>query len=68
MTSTGTGDASGKVMNMSGSMADPMSGKMMTMRQRMTIADDNHHNFEMWAPAPDGKPYKMLEIEYSRRK
>ena len=68
MTSTGKADPSGNVMEMTASMADPLSGKMMAIRQKMTIADNDHHKFEMWGPAPDGKPFKMMEINYIRRK
>ncbi len=68
MMSMGTADASGNTLDMSGSSPDPMSGKMMTLRQKMTIADNDHHTFEMWAPGPDGKSFKMMEIDYTRRK
>ncbi len=68
MTSTGKANASGNGMDMSGSMADPVTGKMMTVQQKVEIADNDHHRFEMWGPAPDGKNFKMLEIEYTRRK
>ena len=67
MVSTGKPDASGKGMEMTGSAPDPMTGKMMTLKQKMTIADNDHHKFEMWGPAPDGKPYKVMEIEYTRK-
>lgn len=68
MTSAGKANASGNGMDMSGSMADPVTGKMMTVQQKVEIADNDHHRFEMWGPAPDGKNFKMLEIEYTRRK
>ncbi|MEO8192181.1 MAG: DUF1579 family protein, partial [Acidobacteriota bacterium] len=59
---------SGNGMDMSASMADPVTGKMMTVREKVEIADNDHHRFEMWGPAPDGKNFKMMEIEYTRRK
>ncbi len=68
MMSMGATDASGKTLEMSGSSPDPMSGKMMTLRQKMTIADNDHHTFEMWGPGADGKSFKMVEIDYVRRK
>lgn len=67
MTSTGKADASGK-MNMTGTMWDPMTGKMSTVKEVMTFVDDDHHKFEMWGAGPGGKNFKMLEIEYTRRK
>jgi hypothetical protein len=68
MTSTGQADKSGKTMTMSASAADPVSGKMMKLTEKMTVKDNDHHSFEMWAPGPDGKPVKMMEIEYTRKK
>ena len=68
MTSTGHADKSGKTMTMSASAADPVSGKMMKLTEKMTVKDNDHHSFEMWAPGPDGKPVKMMEIEYTRKK
>ncbi len=63
-----TGRADGNKMTMSGQMADPMTGKMSTLKEVMTVTDNDHHTFEMWAPGPDGKVYKMMEIEYTRKK
>jgi hypothetical protein len=68
MQSAGTADASGKNYEFTSSMDDPMSGKPMTVKQKMTVTDDNHHMLEMWSPAPDGKMFKMMEINYSRKK
>ena len=67
MISTGT-VAGPNSMTFETSMADPMSGKSMPMTEKLTVADNDHHTFEMWAPAPDGKMFKMMEIEYTRRK
>jgi hypothetical protein len=67
MNMTGKADASGKV-NMSGPMADPMTGKVTTMKSTMTVVDNDHHKFEMWGAGPDGKMFKMMEIEYTRKK
>jgi hypothetical protein len=67
MTSTGnpTGD---KTWEFNSSMDDPMSGKTMPVKSKMTVVDDDHHTMEMWGPAPDGKMMKMMEIAYSRKK
>lgn len=64
---TGTGDPSGKTMNFSGTMEDPMTGKPMTVTSVTKVMDNNKHTFEMWSPGPDGKPFKMMEIEYTRK-
>jgi len=68
MMTTGHADQSGKTMTMTGSTADPVSGKMMKLTEKITVKDNDHHSFEMWAPGPDGKPVKMMEIEYTRKK
>lgn len=64
---TGTADPSGKTMNFTGTMEDPMTGKPMTVKEVMKVVDNNKHTFEMWSPGPDGKPFKMMEIEYTRK-
>jgi hypothetical protein len=32
------------------------------------MADNDHHTFEMWGPDPTGKVFKMMEIQYTRKK
>jgi Protein of unknown function (DUF1579) len=66
MNSTGT--MTGNVMKTTSSMADPMSGKVMKFTSKLTVADNDHHTMEMWGPGPDGKVYKMMEIQYTRKK
>ena len=68
MRTTGQADKSGKTMTMTGSAADPVTGKMVNLTEKITVKDNDHHSFEMWAPGPDGKPVKMMEIEYTRKK
>jgi hypothetical protein len=62
------GTMTGKTMKASSSMSDPMTGKVTNMTTTFTIADDDHHKMEMWGPGPDGKNYKMMEIDYTRKK
>lgn len=67
--STTTGSADGdKTMTFTGSMDDPMTGGVCQMKQVVTVVDADHHNFEMWMTMGDGKPYKSMEIAYSRKK
>jgi hypothetical protein len=68
MQSAGTGDASGKSFTFSSTMDDPVTGKPVTTKSTMTVTDENHHTMEMWMPAPDGKMFKMMEINYTRKK
>ena len=68
MTSTGTADATGKVITWIGTMSDPMTGKVSKSRMVTTIVDDDHHTFEMYGTPPGAKKeVKMMTIEYSRK-
>jgi hypothetical protein len=67
MMATGTVDSSGK-MTMTGTMDDYMRGKKCDFKEIITVVDNDHHTFEMWAPDPDGKMFKTLEIHYTRKK
>ena len=33
----------------------------------MTVKDDNNFTWEMHSPGPDGKPFKSLQIDYTRQ-
>lgn len=68
MTSTGTGSDGKTTWSFTGTANDPMSGKPMTMDEKITVADKDHHTMEMWGPGPDGKNFKMMEITYTRKK
>jgi len=67
MTSEGTPDASGNVINWTGQSSDPMTGKMTKFRMVSRFVDDNKHTFEMFSKGPDGKEMKMMEITYERK-
>lgn len=68
MAMTGKWDAAGKVMTFSGTVIDPMTGKPCKITEKVTVADNDHHSFEMWGPDPSGKNYKMMEVSYTRKK
>jgi Protein of unknown function (DUF1579) len=68
MTSTGTADASGKVITWTSMMSDPVTGKQTKERMVTTIKDDDHHTLEMYGKPPGGKKeMKMMTIEYTRK-
>jgi hypothetical protein len=67
MVMSGTASKDGKAINTAGSMPDPMTGKSTSMKEKLTITDADHQMLEMWGPGPDGKVYKMMEIEYTRK-
>lgn len=68
VTSTGTTDASGKTFTSWSVVDDVILKKPVKMKSVLTILDNDHHRFEYWGPAPDGKNFKMLEIVYTRKK
>ena len=68
MTSTGSVSADGKSWDFTATMSDPMTGKDSTAKEKITIVDADHHTLEMWAAGPDGKMFKNMEINYSRKK
>jgi hypothetical protein len=61
------GTLTGNAISETGTTMDPMSGKPMNLKSKMTVTDNDHQTFEMWGPAPDGKMFKMLEITYTRK-
>jgi hypothetical protein len=67
MHTTGTCDAAVKVCTYSGDIFDPMSGKKTTTKSVITWLDDNSFKNEMYAPGPDGKEAKMMEIVAKRK-
>ena len=68
MSSEGTPDATGNVVNWTGQSADPMTGKMTKYRMVTRYTDDDHHAYEMYIKTPDGKgEYKTMEIAYARK-
>ena len=68
MKSEGTADASGKVITWIGTMSDPMTGKPSKSRMITTVADDDHHTFEMYNVPPGAKKeMKTMTIEYVRK-
>jgi hypothetical protein len=68
MTSTGSASADGKTWEFTATMSDPMTGKDSTANEKITVIDADHHTMEMWVPGPDGKMFKNMEINYSRKK
>jgi len=68
MISSGKAEADGKSFTFSSTMDDPMTGKSSPVKEKVTVVDDDHHTLEMWGAGPDGKMFKMMEINYTRKK
>ena len=69
MVAEGDADAAGKVITFGGEYACPVeTGTMRKFRQVWTIKDNDHHEFEMFSPGPDGKEFRGMHIKYTRVK
>ena len=63
----GTWDEATKTINFAGKMTDGSTGKETSVRETFKIVDDNHHVMEMFGQGPDGKEFKTMQINYSRK-
>lgn len=68
MNMTGSFDAAGKAMTFTGRMDDFTTGKVVTIREKLTVVTKDEFLLEMWGPDPQGKDFKMMEIRYTRKK
>ena len=64
---TGSFDPTGKILTSTGRMDDFTTGKVITMREKVTIVNKDKLLFETWGPDPTGKDYLMMKIEYTRK-
>jgi hypothetical protein len=67
MNSEGSVEKDGKTFKFTASMLDPMTGKEQKMKEEITVHSNDSHVLEMWAPGPDGKMFRMMEIVYTRK-
>lgn len=67
-TMEGTYDEKTHTLTMNTEGMDFMTGKVSKGKNVTTYIDDNTKKFEMYAPGPDGKVFKMMEIMYTRKK
>jgi len=68
MISNGTTSSAANTYEFTSTVDDPMTGKPAPMKEKVTVVDADHHMMEMWGPAPDGTMYKMMQIDYTRKK
>jgi hypothetical protein len=66
MVSEGTCDAD-KACKFTGTFHDAVTKQPVTARMTTRWTDANTEVFEMFAPGPDGKEAKMMEITYTKR-
>lgn len=68
MSGEGPWDETTKSITLKGRMMDPSLLKEVDFREVFRIVDENTQVMEMYAPTPDGKEFKTLEIRYTRKK
>jgi hypothetical protein len=49
-------------------MNDPVTKKPTKLRMNTKMTSPTSEVFEMYAPGPDGKEMKMMEITYTKKK
>ncbi|WNM18828.1 DUF1579 domain-containing protein [Flavobacterium capsici] len=64
----GTYDPTTKTYTMSGEVFDPVTKKLKTSKEIVTIIDDNTQKMEMYDIGFDGKEFKNMEIIMKRKK
>jgi len=65
--SEGTCDGSEKTITLTGTHADPITGKEKTDRSVYRVINDDKHTLTMYEIGPDGKEYMSMEITYTRK-
>lgn len=66
MTTEGVGKPKDGVFKSVSTGLDAM-GNVMRLDCVLEVKDRNHHTYEMWTKAPDGKRYCSMRIEYTRK-
>jgi hypothetical protein len=64
----GPWDEATKTINLKGKMTDPGTKQDSEVRETFKITDDNTQEMEMFVMMPDGKEFKTMHINYSRKK
>ncbi len=65
---TGTWDTATKSVTFTGKEMDPETMTEKDFKETFRVIDDNTQMMEMFAPGPDGKDVKMMEIKFTRKK
>lgn len=65
MTSLGTGKPSAKKLTSVATGIQP-SGDEVVFDCIIEVQDRDHHTYEMWTKAPNGKRYRAMRVEYVR--
>ncbi len=66
MSSIGVGNPTDNAIQSEAVALDP-TGRRMRFWCEIRIQDRDHHTFEMWTKAPDGRRFRTMYIEYTRQ-
>lgn len=66
MNSVGIGKPSGEALDFAAVAIDP-TGKRVTFTCKVRIQNHDRHTYEMWTKAPNGKTYRTMLVEYTRK-
>ena len=67
MTMTGSRDASGRTLTMTGSFIDPVTGLHKTMRIATRTVSADKHVTDFFELGPDAQERKVMQLTYTRR-
>ena len=65
--SSGTVDATGKVITFMRTMDDPITGRSATTREVLTIESNDRHSLEAFMVEPDGTETRFMRFTYTRK-
>ncbi len=68
MTSTGSYDAATKTLTQNGSFSCPIVNGPRNFRGIIKVVDGNNYMYTMYMTDPNGKEFKSMEINYTRKK
>jgi hypothetical protein len=65
---TGSMDPTGRSATLSATIPDPLTGEPTIIEMRLKIAESGDHVTELWEEAPTGELFRIMELQYVRRK
>lgn len=65
MNSIGVGKPTDNLMEFESEVIDPM-GQRQKFWSKVRVQDRDHHSYEMWCKAPNGRKFRMMLVEYAR--
>ncbi len=63
----GVWDDKTKSIEFKGTCTDPMTSKVMNVREIFKMIDEKTQFMEMYMPGPDGKEFKTMEIKFTKK-